>query len=611
MSFAYQKVKSVAKQVTPKGEKLENVVLTTMGLASKLVGATLGPGGMPVLIERQEHGLPPMITKDGVTVFRALGFDDAAGQCIMEAARDAAVRPAAEAGDGTTTATVLAEAIVRNTYAFTKANPRVSPQKVVRRLERAFREVIEPTIRSCSIEVQSSNDEGQRLLHSVAKVSANGDTDLADAVLKCFELVGDDGNVTIAEVNGPSAYEVERIEGFPIGMGYEDSCAKFYGKFVNDPANQRVLLDNPVFLVYHGRVTEIQSLVSMFEKVGTLWQSDGTVVEDGEVVTKEDWKARHNVVLVATGFSESVLAQLAINFAHQTTINVFPLLAPVSPIANGQQKFLEDVACITGATLLDPLNAPIDKASVHDLGYGDGLTSFEANRFRSTIFGHVSEDEILVRSDELRANIANAESELDRQLLEERLGKLTGGIAKLKVVGASNGELKEKRDRAEDAVCAVRGAIRHGCLPGGGWMLLALMHQLKCENDPIVTGVLIPALFEPVARLLLNCGVDEVEAKSILEPVLESIVNVKANGESPVVYDALECKHVDAIEGGILDSTPAVLEAVRNSISIAALLGTLGGTVVFKRDAVLERQEASDTNAFVRDASSNPADDRA
>lgn len=612
----YQKVKNASKRVIPKGQKLDEVVLSTMKTISSVVGATLGPGGSPVLIERYEHGLPPTCTKDGVTVFRSLGFEDATAQCVMEAARDASVRTASEAGDGTTTATVLAEAIVRLSSAFTRANPRVSPQRIVRQLESAFTAVVEPTIRKLSTKASWDTEEGRKMLKAVATVSANGDTALAEKVLECFDLVGDDGNVTISEINGPSAYEVERIEGFPIGVGYEESCAKFYAKFINDPANQRTVMDQPVFLVYHGRITEIQSLVFLMEQIGDLWQRGGF---------------RHNVVIVATGFSESVLGQLAVNFAAASTINVFPLLAPQSPIANGQLKFLEDVAAITGARVLDPMNHPLDKATVDDLGFGDGLRAFEAYRFRSTIVGHTNEDEVLLKADEIKVQIANAESELERTLLQERLGKLTGGIARLKVIGASNGELKEKRDRAEDAVCAVRGAIKHGVLPGGGWTLLRLCDELAQLENQIIDEVLIPALEEPVLRLLLNCGFsDEAEVEEVMEPIVANInlgrfnkALMKHIGETDppevlydtskaVVYDAFEGKHVRAFEGGILDSTPAVLEAIRNSISIASLLGTLGGTVVFGRDAELERREAMETNAFNRTAESdNPANERA
>lgn len=583
----YGKVKSVSKQVVTKGKALDSAILETMKTVSSIVGATLGPGGQPVLIERYEHGLPAMVTKDGVTVFRSLGFDDSTRHCIMECARDAAVRTASEAGDGTTTATVLAEAIVRNTHRFCKKNPRISPQRVVRHLERIFREHAEPAIKAMAVRPAVDDTRGRFYLHAVARVSANGDTDLADAVMKCFDMVGDDGNVTITESNGPSHYEVEKIEGYPVPMGYEESCAKFYPKFINDPGTQRCVMEKPVFVVYHGRITEIQTIVLLMEQIAQAWQNQNFP---------------HNVVLVATGFSESVLGNLAVNFAEPASINVFPLLAPQSPMPNGQLHFLEDVCAITKAELFDPLNRPLEQATLEDLGVG--VRVFEATRFRSNIIGHASDDTLLLRIDDLQVQAQNPESELDRMLLQERIAKLSGGIAKLKVIGASNGELKEKRDRAEDAVCAVRGTIKHGCVPGGGWVLMKLCNVLP--RDPITDEVLRPALMEPVWRILSNCGiVDDEEGKAVIDPILLGIANGKT-----VVYDALEARHVDAFDGGILDSTPAVLEAIRNSISIASLLGTLGGAVVFKRDLELERSEAQVTQQFLRDANTNPADER-
>lgn len=592
MSMSYQKVKSVSKNIRVKGASLEKMVLQTMKTISDIVGATLGPGGQPVLIERQEYNLPPMITKDGVTVFRSLGFDDPTAHAIMETARDASIRTASEAGDGTTTATVLAEAIVRHASQFNRLNPKVSPQKIVRRLEQAFSTVIEPLIKSLAIKADDwSTPSGQSLLKSVAKISANGDQALADAVIECFKLVGDDGNVTIAEISGPSRYEVERIEGYPVQIGYEESCTKFYPKFINDAANQRCSMDAPVFLLYHGRITEIQSLVFILESIGRAWQTD---------------QFPHNVVVVATGFSESVLGHLAVNFAAADTINVFPLLVPQSPLPSGQLNFLEDISAVTGAKILDSLSLPLDQAELEHLGRG--CTQFEASRFRSTIIGKSNEDEVILRVDELKHQAMNAASELDRIILQERVGKLTGGIAKLKVIGSSNGELKEKRDRAEDAVCAVRGAIKNGCLPGGGWTLLRVMNELKKTPDYIVDSVLLPSLFEPVRRLLSNCGLDEEEGQAILLPIIK---NIDSNG--PVlVYDALENVHVDPVEGGVLDALPAVLEALRNSISNASLLGTLGGTVVFKRDLEVERNEAANASSFERSANMvNEADERA
>ncbi len=611
----YQKVKSVAKQVTPKSPRLSRSILDTMKTVSDIVGATLGPGGQQVLIERFEHAMPPMVTKDGVTVFRSLGFTDAAQHCIMEAARDAAVRTASEAGDGTTTATVLAESIVRLTNEFCERNRSARPQKVVRRLEAAFRDVIDPVILGTpytdeggiqrrrddglTIRVDSTTEEGAKLLRNVAKISANGDEELADAVMECFKIVGDEGNVTISEVSGPSSYEVEAIDGYPIPMGYEESCAKFYPKFINSAGDQMTRMESPVFVLYHGVLTDVATAYTLLSKVGDQFEL---------LIRGEQTEYRHhNVVFVAVGFSEQVLGTFAAGFQDPRSIKIFPLTIPKSPMRNFQTQFLEDLSAITGATIFNPLDRPLDVGELEDLG--PGTTSFECGRFRSAIIGRATgepwETNLLDQISVVEAQLAKPESDLDKLLLQERLGKLTGGIAKLRVIGASNGELKEKRDRAEDAVCAVRGAIKHGCLPGGGWVLLKVISLLD-STDPVMREVLKPALMEPVFRLLFNCGMNESEAARVIDPILQAMKEGRV-----LVYDAMEDKHGDPVDLGVLDSTPAVLEAIRNSISIAALLGTLGGTVVFSRDVALERSEARDTQEWMRNANVNEADERA
>lgn len=585
----YAKIKSVAKQVTVKGPKLQKLILDTMKTISSIVGATLGPGGQPVLIERSEHNLGSNVTKDGVTVFRSLGFEDPAAHCIMEAARDASVRTASEAGDGTTTSAILAEAIVRAIGQYTKENPTVSPQKIVRHLERTFIEHVAPMIETLSTKVDIETEEGKRLLESVARVSANGDTFLAKAVMECFSIVGDDGNVSIVESNGVSRYEVERVKGFGITVGYDESCAKYYPAFINDNGNQRVYLEKPIFILYHGHISEIQSVQRLLEKVGAQWDINDT--------------SPHNVILFATGFSDSTLATLALNFSHPKTINVYPCLIPMSPQSSGQLQTLLDLSAITGARVLDQLSAPLNSAELIDLG--PGVDYFEAFRFRSTIVGYGDEELRLIRIDELKQMLLNPESELDAMLIQARIGKLSGGIAKLIVRGSSNGELKEKKDRAEDAVCAVRGSLKHGVLPGGAWTLLKLCSTMP--HDDIIDAILRPAFFAPMERLLLNSGILEAsEATRIVNPILESIKNEKS-----LVYDFLEQHHVDAFESGLLDSTPAVIEAIRASISIASQLGTLGGIVVFARDHELERSEASDVAEWNRNSTINPANERA
>lgn len=603
----YTKVKSASKAITVKGSTLRKRVRGTMSTISSIVGATLGPSGQPVLIERYEHGLPPIITKDGVTVMRALGMSDPTDHCIMECARDAASKTATEAGDGTTTATILAEALVRYIDEFCGRNPHVSPQKVVRRLEKAFAEVIEPTIRLESIPVK----DDPQLQRAVARISANNEDSLADAVMTCFRLVGDEGNVTILERSGPTGYEVEELDGYPIPVGYEQSCAKFYPAFINDASTQKVKMQNPVFLLHFGTINDIQPILPLLAEVGDQLEMRirGGKLEDGSpfIGYRPEFNS-YNVVVVATGFSEKVLAAFAHASTQPNSIRIFPLLVPLSPVTNGQRQFLDDLAAVTGAVVFDPITNPPMRGKLDDLG--PGIEEFEAARFRSMLIGRAEgespdgisyEDKLLVRVGELETLAENPESELDKILIQERIGKLTGGIAKLHVVGSSNGELKEKRDRAEDAVCAVRGAIKHGCLPGGGWTLLKLTSVLS-DKDPIVRDVLKPALMVPVKRLLENCGFNEHDMERILEPVLEGI-----RGGKTIVYDAYEHKHGDPVELGVLDSTPAVLEAIRNAISIASQLGTLGGTVVFKRDEAFERTEAHSAAEFERNANVNEA----
>ena len=573
----YTKSKSAIKRVTPKGPALKKVILNTMKLCADIVGSTIGPGGQPVLIERQEEDMPPTISKDGVTCYRALGFEDATQQVILESSREAASKTAGSAGDGTSTTTVLAEALIRNLMAYCETHPKVSPQRVVRSIEKSLKNTLEPAIKSWAKPL-SLSDDTKKDLHSVAKVSANGDSELADAVLECFELVGNDGNVTLQEESGRSGYQVERLEGYPVGIGYEDSCGGYYPVFLNDTGRQICELKKPVFILYFGRLNDIYPCLSIFDKLGG----------------KEN-----NVVLVATGFSDNTLSALASNFAHPTTAKIFPLKAPLTQMKTGQMDFLMDLAALTGATIFDPLNNPIETAEIEQLGRADG---FEASRYRSNVFGFRDELLVLERVDQLKTLLNSGSlSALDVSLVNERLGKITGGIAKLKIIGASSGELKEKRDRAEDAICSVRAAINHGCLPGGGWTLLKLQEVLKDERE-VAREVLIPSLQEPVNRLFTNAGYHPDEIEGIIQPIKLSDV--------PLVYDILEGKYVEPFFGGVLDSVPAVLEALRNSISIASQLGTCGGIIAYERDMAVERQNARDTAEWKRNANVNEADEK-
>lgn len=604
----YQKVKSASKHISY-GQNLSEKVLSTLQVIAKVVGGTLGPGGRPVLIERYESDLPPIVTKDGVTVFKNLGFEDTIAQTILECARDVAIRTGISAGDGTTTATVLSYALVKSIAEFCKDFPQESPQEIIRRIENIFSIQIEPFIEKISIKVKRDSEKNQKILWGVAHVSANFDSRLADAVMKCFDLVGDAGNVTIAEASGNSSYQVEKIKGYMIGAGYEDSCHHYYPNFVNDIANQRVFLEKPVFLLYFGKITEMGVLLNIINKIVT--------------------SSYKNIVLIATGFSDNVLGQLAHNFSQPETINIYPLEIPLSPQINGQLDLLKDMSAITGATLFDPLNLPLEKAEIYDLG--PSVEYFEAHRFRSHIVGYAQgvlqnpniqgtyEDLLFLRIEELKAQLQSPESQFDKVLLQERLAKVSDGIAKLKIVGSTHGEIKEKKDRAEDAICAVRGAIKHGCLPGAAYAYYLLTLKLiqenctkeKLEEDrlthSIVSKILVPALQVPFDTLLMNAGCSEADYQHIVNNfyecnmhILEKLSVQNLLEINPHVYDLVSRKIVQAFDAYLLDSTPAVLEALRNAISIASVLGTLGGAVVFGRNSMLESQEASKTIDFLK-----------
>ncbi len=577
-SISYRKVKSVAKDVQVRGPLLWDTILKTMSIVSKIVGGTLGPGGCPVLIERQEVGLPNMVTKDGVTVYRALGFPDATMHAIMETARDASVRTAEDAGDGTTTATVLSEAIVRYMGEYIAEHPKMSPQKVVRILEKFFREDINSAVKTWASKIQLS-PEVQR---AVIMCSTNGDAELTNAVLKCFEITGDAGNVTILEEGGPSGYRVEPLKGYSLGMGYEESCRAFAAQYLNDQNNSLISLKKPCFILYFGQITELNILAPLMEDISRY-------ANNPQVPT--------NFVLMATGFSDTVLAQLGGNFKQNGTVKVLPLLIPKSPVHNGELHTLQDVQALTGGHIFDPLTRPLESARFEDIG--SPLDGFEAMRYRSNIVGRADEGLVMIRIEELELALQTPASKYETSMLKERIAKLSGGIAKLIVVGASSGEIREKRDRAEDAVCALRGALKHGVLPGGAWTFVKLATELRKHAFGSPLEILARALEEPFLRLMENAGFNAEERAERLDSYRRVI---DTEPENAVVWNGITDDFVDPKVAGIMDSQPAVLEALRNSLSIASLLGTLGGAVVFQRDPDVERTEASDAYAWMKNA---------
>lgn len=583
----YRKAKTAAKQYLTKGDKLQNLVINTMSEISAMVGSSLGPGGKPTLIESDLPGVPNKITKDGVTIFKSLGALEPYKHLIIETARDSSQRTATEAGDGTTTTAVLAHSLVENIFNYCGQNPKESPQRVVRKIRKYVDQNLLPYIKERAIIVGEDNKD---LLTMVATVSANGDKDLASAVIQCFEEVGfgESSHVTIRELAGPNGYKVERIEGFPIPIGFEETAGKYHPSFINDQGNQRCYVEKPKFILFDGMVND-------FTQVGPLLNSIGEAYQKGN-------KNFENIVFVANGFSEHVISTLAFNFPVAGTANIIPLAAPMAQFMNCQTHFLADLAAFTGAKVFG-MNQQIDQAILTDLG--DNMTTFECSRFRSTVIGDPDALNIEMRAEQIRLMKKKSESRAEETWFEERLGKITNGIAKLTISGGSTGEIKERVDRADDAICAVRSTISHGCLPGGCRIAIDMSLKIASELDPndAVRKILLPSVLSLHERLLDNSGYNSDESQEILAQLVHN---------PDLVYDVENQKYGTAMELGLFDATKAVSESLNNAVSIAGVLGTLGGIVCHPRDGDFERSEAKADEEFRRvtenpEAFQNPA----
>lgn len=577
--MSVKKVKNASKIFVSDQDKIKKIIVQTMTEIANIVGSTLGPSGRVCLIESEHYGIPNKNTKDGVTVFKALGAEDPYKELIITQLRDAAIRTASEAGDGTTTATILATAFTKNLLSFCDRDKKFSPQKVVRILNQLKKDIMLPYIREASVHIDSENAD---LLYKVAKISANGDDEMAAAVIEAFELTGMTANshVTLQELSGPGGYRVDLVEGFPIGMGYEESTGKFHTAFINDQANLRCVMDNPLFILFDGQVNDIVQFQDLFEKLGSAYANGDA-----------DYK---NVVLVAHGFSESVITALAINFANPSTINIIPLVTPMDQLKDSRFHFLQDLSAFTGAKIFGMHNS-IRDAQPDD--FGKNMEKFESYRFRSTVVGQPDQMDIEMRAEVLKKQMEAPESKYAEIALKERLGKLTSGIAKLQIFAGSAGELKEKSDRVEDAVCAVRAAISHGALPGGCRVLtnLALIMNAYEGNENVkrvAQEVVAVSLLEPLLKLLDNAGYNDEEVR---------VVVGKLTSNPNLVYNLEEQQFGTADELGLFDATKAVEQAIENSISIASVMGVMGGLIAFPRDHQLEREEASSEMQFRRD----------
>lgn len=539
--------KGKTKHVEPNSPELQKKVLGAAGILSKIVGNTLGPCGRPVLIERD--GLPPLVTKDGVTVTRSVNAADATQNTIIECIKEVAERTGKQAGDGTTTSVILAEAIIRYGFQWLERNQCVSPQRFLRDMIADYNLKIKPAIATMSRPVNTEVE-----MRHVALMSSNGDEVVADVVVQAILSSGEDGTVILDESPGKET-KTSVQEGFVLRKGF-DFLGSLGTVFVNNEKDMECCHDRPLIVAFNGTLRDAVTLGNIVNKN----------VSSGDV---------RPMVFIAHDFSDEMKQIFAIN-TKQGAVKLIPVITPRDGTSMGKELILQDLAAYTNSTIYDPTT--FAKAELKDLGDCD---KFRMNRWETVFIGEPDQERLQERIDNIKAQMKTIDKELDAELYGERIARLTGGITTIFVGGLSELEVREAKARVEDAVCAVRAALKQGVVPGGATSLLRLS-QLD------IHPVLQRTLAEPIWRLLENAGL-----QSSAITVIQS--EVRSND---LVYDVNDHEMVDPWDKGILDPAKVIDTAIGNALSVAGILVTLGGVVVVTRDTNLENQSALSEQAF-------------
>jgi len=493
------------------------------------VKTTLGPKGRNVALDKKFGA--PTVTHDGVTVAKEIELEDPFANMGAQLLKEAATKTNDVAGDGTTTATVLAQAIVheglRNVAA--GANSMMLKQGIDLGSER----VVE-TLKAMAKEVRGKDDISQ-----VAAISA-ADKEIGDLIADVMEKVGKDGVITVEESRG-LAFETEFTEGMQIDRGYISAY------FVTNTDRMEAELDEPYILITDKKISAVADILPVLEKALQ--------------VTK-------NFMIIAEDVDGEALATLVVN-KLRGTIN--PLAVKAPGFGDRRKEMLRDIAILTGGQVIsEEVGRRLDSATVQDLGRARRVV---ATKDETTIVeGYGSEDEIKGRIEQIKAQVEQTTSDFDREKLQERLAKLAGGVAVIKVGAATETELKEKKHRVEDALSATRAAVEEGIVPGGGVALLLAaesLNDVKAEGD-IRTGVMIVkrALEEPLRGIVANAGLDGAV-------VVQNVRRLHAEkNDSNIGYDVIRNDYGDMIEWGILDPVKVTRSAVENACSIASMILT-------------------------------------
>jgi chaperonin GroEL len=514
----------MAKQIVY-GEESRQQILRGVNALADAVKVTLGPKGRNVVIDKKFGS--PTITKDGVTVAKEIDLKNPLENMGAQMVREVASKTSDTAGDGTTTATVLAQAIYREGLKMVTAG--ANPMELKRGTERAVEAVI--------AELQTlSKPVSGNMIAQVGTISANSDETIGKIIAEAMEKVGKDGVITVEEAKSMET-SLDVVEGMQFDRGYLSPY------FVTDPDRMEVALENPVILIHEKKISSMKDLLPLLEQVA---------------------RGGRPLVIIAEDVDGEALATLVVN-KLRGTLNVAAVKAP--GFGDRRKAMLEDIAILTGGrAITEDLGLKLENLKLEDLGKAKKITIDKDNT--TIVEGGGTQAAIEGRVKQLRTQVEDTTSDYDREKLQERLAKLVGGVAVIKVGAATETEMKEKKARVEDAMHATKAAVEEGIVPGGGVALLRsakAIEKLKLEGDQKVGAEIIRKAVEaPLRNIASNAG---VEGSIVVQKVKES-------KDANYGYNAATDAYEDLVKAGVIDPTKVVRSALQNAASIASLLLT-------------------------------------
>ncbi|HEV7929290.1 MAG TPA: chaperonin GroEL, partial [Nitrosospira sp.] len=521
------------------GDTARHKLINGVNILADAVKVTLGPKGRNVVLERS-YGAPT-ITKDGVSVAKEIELKDKFENMGAQMLKEVASKTSDVAGDGTTTATVLAQSIVKEGMKYVAAG--MNPMDLKRGIDKAVTATVEQ-LKQISRPCTTGKEIAQ-----VGSISANSDLEIGKIIADAMEKVGKEGVITVEDGSGLQN-ELDVVEGMQFDRGYLSPY------FINNPERQICALENPFILLHDKKISNIRELLPVLEQVA---------------------KAGKPLLIIAEDVDGEALATLVVN-------NIRGILKTCAVKAPGfgdrRKAMLEDIAILTGGTVIaEEVGLSLEKATLKELGQARRV---EVGKEETTIIDGAGDiKNIEGRVKQVRAQIEEATSDYDKEKLQERVAKLAGGVALIKVGAATEVEMKEKKARVEDALHATRAAVEEGIVPGGGVALLrtrAAVAQIKGDNPDQDAGIkiVLRALEEPLRQIVANCG-DEPSV----------VINKVSEGQGNFGYNAATGEYGDMVEMGVLDPTKVTRYALQHAASVAGLMLTTDALV-----AELPKEEA-------------------